>query len=721
MKLLVLTTQKEIRSFVSNHHNTLLPKLLSIGDFLQRSIITDKILIPEYLRKIYFYEAAKRVDLARLGIPREFEAFLREGELIYTFLKETFLERVDFQKIDLSDTYAEFSEHLAIIAQIYENYKTILSQKGFVDTITLDDYRINSEYLHQFSSIEIRLQGYLTKFDREILSQIDLPLKIFYEVSPFNKPLAKKMFALQEEGRYILNGRGEVLKREPLSPKELDVSLCAFDKRVEQANFVFAKIEEFVRSGIDPDKIAVILPDESFKEYLEIFDRFNNLNFSMGESFIYSPLYIWLEKCKEEPQNCQELKDVKSFEELEDVIMAKATPKEQQLIQEELFVLRQIFIHTSFDLHRVLQLLIQSFSGLSFDDTRGGKITVMGVLESRGVVYDGVIVTDFNEGGVPKVSAEDLFLNSAIKNRANLPTLKEKESLQKHYYYRLFKDAKKVAISYVKDQQKDVSRFFYELPCKVQEERKERYKEVLYTLQPKPTLYSYERSFDLPRVLSPTSLQMLLKCPLRYYLQSIERVAALPQEYLGTKIHNAIAKALKKRPKSANEYGDLILQELFDKAGKGDIFTIKTQWEEKILAFAKRDFQELRGEIASEVTKKRALGEFLLQARADRIIRRDEEVFIYDYKTNNTTDYLKHYHKSEENLQAAFYSYIWNSEKVYFWDIYNKRLQHVPIEPEGAKEEIQKALERIETVTKRAQDSGYCRFCPYKFGCKGVA
>ena len=712
MKLLVLTTQKEIRSFIANNHNTFLPKLLTIGEFLKRSIVTDKIFIPESLRKIYFYEAAQSVNLDSLGIPKEFEAFLREGELIYSFLKETFLEQVDFKTIDLSDTYAEFSEHLLLIDAIFQNYKNILDKNGFVDTITLEEYTINQDYFNQFEEIEIKLQGYLTKFDRSILSQITTPLTIDFEVTPFNKALAQKMFGLKEIGRYRLNGKGEVLEFEKAKLKEIEVELCSFKRRIEQANFVFAKIEEFVRDGIAPEKIAVVLPSEDFREYLEIFDRHNNLYFSMGESFIYSSLYIWLEKCVKEPSL---LENITTFKALKEEILKKASDREKRVIEEELFLFEQIFTLTPFSLPKALKLLLERFSELSFDDTQGGKVTVMGVLESRGVVFDGVIVADFNEGVVPKVSGEDLFLNSAIKKRANLPTLKDKESLQKHYYYRLFKDAKRVAISYVKDKQQDISRFFYELPINSNQEKTKRYEEVLYKLQSKPQFYTYNEEFSLPKELSPTALDMLLHCPLRYYLQNIKQIKPPFEEVLGAKIHRAIAKAISDGVSSSDEYGKKIMQNLLRGATKQEIFSIKTAWEAKLLAFSQKDFINLRGKVRSEESKKRLFGGVMLQARADRVIYKDGAVFIYDYKTSRKRDYAK-----ESNLQAAFYSYIWQTDKVYFWDLYNTNLHLYTIDPQKSKKVIKKALESVKTSTLKSSDSAYCRFCPYHFGCKGV-
>ena len=57
---------------------------------------------------------------------------------------------------------------------------------------------------------------------------------------------------------------------------------------------------------------------------------------------------------------------------------------------------------------------------MTLDDVRGGKITVRGVLESRGIAYRAVVIVDVNEGIVPVSSSKDRFLNTAVRAFAGL-------------------------------------------------------------------------------------------------------------------------------------------------------------------------------------------------------------------------------------------------------------------------------------------------------------
>ena len=68
-------------------------------------------------------------------------------------------------------------------------------------------------------------------------------------------------------------------------------------------------------------------------------------------------------------------------------------------------------------------MFLQRLASRTIDDVRGGKITVMGVLETRNISFDGVIIVDFNDNHVPKKSDKDIIAlsqNGVQVNRRNL-------------------------------------------------------------------------------------------------------------------------------------------------------------------------------------------------------------------------------------------------------------------------------------------------------------
>ena len=159
----------------------------------------------------------------------------------------------------------------------------------------------------------------------------------------------------------------------------------------------------------------------------------------------------------------------------------------------------------------------------TIDDTRSGKITVMGILESRGISFDGVILVDFNDNTVPKRSIKDKFLSSKVKQFASLPTLKNREDLQKYYYKRLLDNAKQIAISYVDDDSNTISRFSTQLFKKANIINND-FSNIL-NMKNEINLYDEDIYMDINLSLqswSATSLKTYLECKRKYYFKYIK-------------------------------------------------------------------------------------------------------------------------------------------------------------------------------------------------------
>jgi inactivated superfamily I helicase len=70
----------------------------------------------------------------------------------------------------------------------------------------------------------------------------------------------------------------------------------------------------------------------------------------------------------------------------------------------------------------------------------------MGLLETRLIDFDAIIICDFNNSFIPKISLKDKFLSTKVKYLANLPTKIDRENLQKYYYKRLIDSSKNIFI-----------------------------------------------------------------------------------------------------------------------------------------------------------------------------------------------------------------------------------------------------------------------------------
>ena len=301
-KLIIFPTQRAIRNYLETKKslNTLLPTCLTIDDFLKKSIyFKNKIYCDEEQRILLLSEAIKDVDIKKLGISSSFTKFLTQSEYIYRFFLEISSEGIDINDIKTKDTYEFYKEHLEILGEILKNYKELLDKNLFVDRLNLkDNYRINLYYLELFEDITIYFEGYFTKQEFEIILEISQvkDLKINFSSNIYNQKSLQVFknidFDLKIDHSYTINLSKKEIINEILS-KEVsrNIEIKGFSSRLNQISYIKSSIVNCVNLGINPNKIAVILPDESFAATLELFDKENYFNFAMGKSILNKNLY----------------------------------------------------------------------------------------------------------------------------------------------------------------------------------------------------------------------------------------------------------------------------------------------------------------------------------------------------------------------------------------------------------------------------------------------
>ena len=111
-------------------------------------------------------------------------------------------------------------------------------------------------------------------------------------------------------------------------------------------------------------------------------------------------------------------------------------------------------LHTEFSyiqdlktLQQFFRQLIQSES-LSFQGEPLQGLQLMGVLETRVLDFENVIITSVNEGILPANHQQNSFIPFDVKVAFKLPTYKEKDALFSYHFFRLLQRAKNVFIIY---------------------------------------------------------------------------------------------------------------------------------------------------------------------------------------------------------------------------------------------------------------------------------
>ncbi|MFW2591649.1 PD-(D/E)XK nuclease family protein [Aliarcobacter butzleri] len=775
-KLLVFPTSRAIRDYISKQksNNTLLPFILTIDEFLKKSISLSNLKYCEEEHRVLFLnEAIKNIDIKKLGISDNFTKFLKQSDYIYRFFLELVSEKVEIEEIQNVDTYDFYLEHLEILKAIKKKYIEILENNSYVDKINLDKhYEINKNFLDKFQDIELHFEGYFTKVEFEIVEKISQKIDtkiIFYSNSYNQKSLEvfKNLnINLKIDYKYKIDLTNKIIiDEEEIKSLLENYEIKGFSSRLNQIAYIKSCIEKSVLNGVNPKDIALVLPDESFVSSIELFDDERYFNYAMGKSIKNKELYqisnaIYLYLSEDEEKNISNISYLKIDKEFID---KNIKPFWNKVTNKELFVSITDFIKqkeknieliekydellyklniTLFSnenkilLKDVYKIFLQKLSSITLDDINSGKITVLGLLETRAVSFDTVIICDFNESYIPKISVKDKFLSTRLKQLANLPTQFDRESLQKYYYKRLISSSKNVFISYVNSETNQISRFANELFEKniATDTNDSFYKHILYDNH-KISYFDEDiiSKIDLTKFIwSATSFKNFLECKRRFYLQYILKInehtiSLKPKGYeLGDIIHSILEDYYSKDNKNS-------IEELFLKYKSSNPFlTLDLEvWKKKLLNFYEFDKQRLKNREIIMIEKEFncSFNNINIKGIIDRVDKFEDNYEVIDYKTSSTlsVDTLKTYEKSVD-FQLEFYHIVLqqlfkNSNiKAFYYDLNECLLkEEIAIQEKlellSSKFDELKELSKNEINFSKCEDKSNCLYCAYKIIC----
>lgn len=775
-KLLVFPTSRAIRDYISKQksNNTLLPFILTIDEFLKKSISLSNLKYCEEEHRVLFLnEAIKNIDIKKLGISDNFTKFLKQSDYIYRFFLELASEKVEIEEIQNVDTYDFYLEHLEILKAIKKKYIEILENNSYIDKINLDKYyEINENFLDKFQDIELHFEGYFTKVEFEIVEKISQKIDtkiIFYSNSYNQKSLEvfKNLnINLKIDYKYKIDLTNKIIIDEEEIKSLLEsYEIKGFSSRLNQIAYIKSCIEKSVLNGVNPKDIALVLPDESFVNSIELFDDERYFNYAMGKSIKNKELYqisnaIYLYLSEDEEKNISNVSYLKIDKEFIDKSIKpfwnKVTNKELfvsitdfikqkekniELIEkyDELLYKLNITLFSNENkilLKDVYKIFLQKLSSITLDDINSGKITVLGLLETRAVSFDTVIICDFNESYIPKVSVKDKFLSTRLKQLANLPTQFDRESLQKYYYKRLISSSKNVFISYVNSEANQISRFANELFEKniATDTNDSFYKHILYDNH-KISYFDEDiiSKIDLTKFIwSATSFKNFLECKRRFYLQYILKInehtiSLKPKGYeLGDIIHSILEDYYSKDNENS-------IEELFLKYKSSNPFlTLDLEvWKKKLLNFYEFDKQRLKNREIIMIEKEFncSFNNINIKGIIDRVDKFEDNYEVIDYKTSSTlsVDTLKTYEKSVD-FQLEFYhialqQLFKNSNiKAFYYDLNDCLLkEEVAIQEKlellSSKFDELKELSKNEINFLKCEDKSNCLYCAYKIIC----
>lgn len=223
---------------------------------------------------------------------------------------------------------------------------------------------------------------------------------------------------------------------------------------------------------------------------------------------------------------------------------------------------RHSFLEADLDALTILLKEVILLEKIDFISNPFEDFQIMGILESRNLHFEEVLVSSLNEGFLPKGKTTSGFINFEVKKQFGLPTFKEKDAIFTYHFYRLIDSAKKVHLIYNTEAEVleggEPSRFIYQL------KNDPHYKHLVreeasflklgsvdhshFEIQ-KTTPIIDEIKAHLKRGVSPSALSTYIKDPLNYYkkylvgVKETEKIEDhIPANLFGTLLHLAVEK-----------------------------------------------------------------------------------------------------------------------------------------------------------------------------------
>lgn len=329
-------------------------------------------------------------------------------------------------------------------------------------------------------------------------------------------------------------------------------------------------------------------------------------------------------------------------------------------------------------LHAIYKQVID-LAEVSFEGEPLNGLQIMGVLESRVLDFDTVIVTSMNEGKFPAGKSQNSFIPYDVKRELGLPTFKEKDAIYTYHFYHLLQRAKNIYLLYNTESEGldagEKSRFITQLEVEKQRNHNlthEIYNAVLPETAYKPMVIEKSEAVmtrlkEIATVgFSPSALTSYIRNPIQFYFQKILRIREVEEveenialNTLGTIIHETL-KVLYE-PFIGRFVSEKDIENCFKQIDDEVLKQFKAVYKEgeikkgrNLLAFevAKRNVSnflkvELESIKAGDAIKILALEEtfqrtlthpslpfpVLIKGNVDRIEERNGTIRIIDYKT----------------------------------------------------------------------------------------
>ena len=422
---------------------------------------------------------------------------------------------------------------------------------------------------------------------------------------------------------YLSRGTFHWMDRD-LVDKAKKVEIIGLANPSAQIFVALEQIRAWQEEHDDLEQVALVLGDESLLDSLmpylgEFKDRLNiTMGYSLKKSQVYSLIELWWSLVPLEKYPIALVKSIKEHPLMHFVPMPSW--KESDLYLSQVPAGGTIFIPANSSFQECLKALIQLLNGIlyktdkedwgaesqailqalkvldkleelaaihpfitiksgqalckqllqqqkmTYEGAENRSLHVMGLLETRTLDFDRVIVLSLNEGSLPGTRKRESLIPVDIANMAafSLPTFTQADAVTSYHFYRLLQRPKEVVLVYVQNESSsaEVSRFIRQIrydwakknPHVHLTEPSVKFstdhvaeEELELRIEKTPELIAEIKTILEHRGFSPSSVAMFASCSLKYYFSQIvnlqqekQREDEMGADVFGTWVHKVL-------------------------------------------------------------------------------------------------------------------------------------------------------------------------------------
>jgi hypothetical protein len=193
-------------------------------------------------------------------------------------------------------------------------------------------------------------------------------------------------------------------------------------------------------------------------------------------------------------------------------------------------------------------------------------LQIMGLLETRLLDFENIIILGFNEGNLPPTNPMQTLIPMDLRAYFELPTPRQKQGLFAHHFYRLLHHCKSLTITYCSSSEamgsQEASRYLQQLELELQRTNQNiKINKEFYVIPNDKSIVSNTNSIEkssevlqrldefFKRSVSASVVNKYLNCPLDFYYRHILDLGEedsieeeVENNQLGTFIHNTLEK-----------------------------------------------------------------------------------------------------------------------------------------------------------------------------------